>query len=58
MKTYVEILYDSRYGDYKKGEVGFIDGYCQGADNCAYAMVVVGEFIQMVEPRNLKVITK
>jgi len=56
MKTQVEVLYDTRYGAAKKGERGYIDGYCRGADDCGYCMVVIGERIEMIEPRNLKAI--
>lgn len=41
MKTkVVTIAADSRSGDYKAGEHGYIDGYVQGADERPYAVVV------------------
>lgn len=55
-KTMVEILYDdNHYKEYKKGEVGYIDGYVRGGDNAPYAAVVIGDRIVLIKTTNLKV---
>jgi len=41
MKTEVIITSDSPDKDYKKGDIGYIDGYIRGGDNIPYAVVVL-----------------
>lgn len=43
-KTKVTIICNSPYnGEYKDGDIGYVDGYIRGADNIPYAVVIVGK---------------
>lgn len=57
MKTKVELLFDSPYDQARKGDVGYIDGWVRGANDKAYAVVVIRDFICFVPHRDLKVIS-
>ena len=48
MKTKVRITYDSRYNDYHKGDIGYVDGYSRGGDNIPYAVVVIDKIFVLV----------
>ncbi len=39
-KTKVEIMQDVHQSDFKKGDIGYIDGYVQAGDARPYASVV------------------
>ena len=39
MKEKVVFLHDSPYGDYKRGEYGFLVGFCRGGDDVPYGIV-------------------
>jgi len=41
MKTNVEVLQDVYQAELKKGDIGYVDGYVQGADGRPYVVVVV-----------------
>jgi len=56
MKTKVEITSDVHQERAKKGDIGYIDGYCRGGNDMPYAMVVIGENVCMVPMYQLKVI--
>lgn len=57
MKTKVEIIADDgRYHDYKKGQVGYIDGYMRGGDDTPLACIVTGDRVIMVPLYFLKVL--
>jgi len=56
-KTRVMIKHDdNHYKEYKKGSVGYIDGYVRGGTDAPYACVVIGESVHMVPLHSLKVI--
>lgn len=55
MKTFVRVKKDSSLGAVK-GETGFIDGYIRGADDCPYAVVIIGSRIVFLSIRSLEVI--
>ena len=48
MKTKVRITCDSRYNEYHKGDIGYVDGYCRGGDNIPYAVVVIDKMFVLV----------
>ena len=48
MKTKVRITCDSRYNEYYKGGIGYVDGYCRGGDNIPYAVVVIDKMFVLV----------
>ena len=56
MKTKVELIDEVQQSQLKKGDRGYIDGYVQAADNRGYAVVVVGEIVDLCQVWNLKVI--
>jgi hypothetical protein len=56
MKTKVELKNDVQQSDLKKGDKGYIDGYCRGGNNVPYAVIVVGEIVDLCPLYNLKVI--
>lgn len=58
MKTFVEMTGNCKYGDYKKGDKGYIDGYMRGADGIPNAVVVIGERVVMCYLIHLKVINQ
>ncbi len=39
-KTKVILIKDVHQSDFKKGDIGYIDGYVQAADRISYAVVV------------------
>lgn len=44
----IKFAYDSPYGDYHKGDVGFVDGYVRGGNDVPCAVVVMkdtGRFV-------------
>lgn len=44
MKTEIIVtLDDNQHKDYKRGDIGYIDGYVQAADNRSYAVVVLSD---------------
>lgn len=49
MRLFVKITNTSQYGDYKKGDEGYIDGYCRAADDRAYAIVIIEKRLVMVD---------
>ena len=48
MKTKVRITYDSFHGDYHKGDVGYVDGYCGCGDYTPCAVVVIEKRFTLV----------
>ena len=48
MKTKVRITCDSRYNDFHKGDIGYVDGYIRGGDNTPYAVVVIDKSFSLV----------
>ena len=56
MKTKVELKNDVQHSNLKKGDKGYIDGYCRGGNNAPYAVIVVGETIDLCLLYDLKVI--
>ena len=56
MKTKVELKKDAQHSNLKKGDRGYIDGYCRGGNDTPYAVIVVGETIDLCLLYNLKVI--
>jgi len=55
MKTTVYITHDIKHTRLAKGQSGYIDGYCRGADGKPYAVVVVDHAIDMVPIHAIKV---
>lgn len=55
-KTKVEVIVDSLYYKFKKGDKGYIDGDTRGANHIPYAVVVCEEKIEFVPIYSLKVI--
>ena len=55
-KTKVQVIANLSECAHKKGDIGYIDGYVQAADNRPYAVVVVGKNIDLVMCYNLDVI--
>lgn len=49
---------DNQYQEWKKGEVGMIDGYVRGGTNTPFAVVVIKERLLMIPFSCLKVIYK
>jgi hypothetical protein len=47
-KTKVRIKYDIHQEQAKAGDIGYIDGYINGADGRPYACVVIRDFISLV----------
>lgn len=50
----VKFACDGPYGDYHKGDVGFVDGYVRGGNDVPYAVIVMkdtGRFV-MAELHN------
>ena len=47
MTQVVEIIGDSPYGDYKKGEHGFLEGFVRGGDDvpCGVVSLKDGRFV-------------
>lgn len=41
MKAKVKICGNSPYGEYKKGDMGIVDGYCRGGDETPCAIVIL-----------------
>lgn len=59
MKTKVELKNDDQlHNEYKKGEIGYIDGWVRGADGAPYACVVIGERIVMCKANEIQVLHK
>lgn len=56
MKTKVELIHDNIQSALKAGDKGYIDGYVRAADDRSYAVVIVGEKIDLVPLFILKVI--
>lgn len=56
-KTKVEVLSDDHFGEFKKGERGYIDGYVRGGDDAPYAAVVIDDRVALISTTNLKVVT-
>ena len=54
----VSVLHDSPYDDYKEGDVGYVDGYCRGADDIPYAIVIINDSFCMVPLRSLKFLSQ
>lgn len=54
MKPEVVIDCNSPYGEWKKGDVGYVDGYCRGGDDVPYAVVIVRERFVMAPLHGLK----
>ena len=52
----ITICNDTRYDLFKKGQIGFIDGYIRGGDDRPYAIVVVDKKIDMVPLYNLRIL--
>lgn len=48
MKPEVVIECSSPYGEWQKGDVGIVDGYCRGGDDVPCAVVIVREKFAMV----------
>lgn len=48
MKPEVCIESSSPYGEWTKGDVGYVDGYCRGGNNVPYAIVIVRNRFVMV----------
>lgn len=56
MKTQVILTGDDLvHKKYKKGETGYIDGYCVGGNGKPYLFVVVGDHIIMCGNNEVKV---
>lgn len=60
MKTEVVIQDKDQYGEFEKGDMGYVDGYVRGGDNSPFAVVVLqtpdtrnGSFV-LVSLNNLK----
>jgi len=56
-KTKVILTSSSVECQHKKGDEGYIDGYVRGANDCPYAVVIVGENVDLVDIHLLKVTT-
>jgi len=57
MKTLIKVTSDSNQCSIKKGESGYIDGYCRGGDDIPYAIVITtGKKIDMVPIHCLKIL--
>lgn len=44
----IKFEWDGPYGDYYKGDVGFVDGYVRGGNDVPYAVIVMkntGKFV-------------
>lgn len=46
---------DSQYGDFKKGDKGYVDGYVTGGGSPC-VVVAIGKKLVLVEPYRLEVI--
>lgn len=55
MKIIVHIKNDYHQGLFRKGDVGFIDGYVRGANNIPCAVVCVKEELDLVPLTVLRV---
>jgi len=55
-RTEVEVVFESDLSGLRVGDVGYIDGYCQGSNNIACAVVVSGNFISSIQLHCLRVI--
>jgi hypothetical protein len=58
MKTKVLLVQDQPQCRFKKGDVGYIDGYVQGGTGAPLVAVVIGEWVDVVYFNNLKVIVE
>lgn len=47
---------DLEHGEFKKGEMGVIDGYVRGADGRPYAIVCIKDRLIMIDFHLLKVL--
>lgn len=55
MKAEVLIKATSPYGgEYKKGDVGIVDGYCRGGDDVPCAVVIVRERFVLIPVYSLE----
>ena len=50
----VSILHDSPLGEYREGDVGYVDGYCRGGDDIPYAIVIIRDNFCLVPLHSLK----
>ena len=48
MKLRVKIYGESPYGGWEPGDTGIVDGYCRGADNIPYAVVILDKNFRFV----------
>ena len=55
-RIYVKTMYDDRYHDFKKGDVGYIDGYIQGGDSVPYIVVIFKNKLSLVQISGVEVI--
>lgn len=56
MKTIIELLYDSPYNEYKKGDTGYIDGYVRGSNSNPYAVIVLSSgYFTLVPIHQIKI---
>lgn len=56
MKTKVMVIGMNYHRNMQDGDIGYIDGYVQGASGLPYAVVVSGVLIDLVSINDLKVI--
>ena len=47
---------DSRYKDWKVGDLGYVDGYCRGGDDVPCAVVIIKDRIVMAPINTIRVV--
>lgn len=56
MRTIVEMTHDDhQYNEWNKGEIGYIDGYCQAGQAGIYAAIVIEERVVFAASNLFKV---
>ena len=56
-KTRAKLKVDVAQSDLRKGDEGYIDGYCRGGNDVPYAAFVSGETVDLVPLHSLRITT-
>lgn len=54
-KILIEMISDSQYREYTKGDLGYVAGFVRGGDDVPYVACVIGESIILAPLRHVKV---
>jgi hypothetical protein len=56
MKTTIELIDDSPYNEYKKGDIGYVDAYIRGSSGIPYAVIVLSNgYFTLVPIHSIKI---